>query len=83
MLCVEAVANKETKALLPDEAGESKRISNLCESLGLLVRPIGHLNVMSPPLVITEAQVDFIAETLTVAIKRVTDDLVREGYKVG
>ena len=83
MLCVENVANKETKALLPDEINESKRISNVCESLGLLVRPIGHLNVMSPPLVITESQIDFIAETLEVAIKQVTDDLVREGVRVG
>ena len=83
MLCVENVANKETKALLPDEINESKRISNVCESLGLLVRPIGHLNVMSPPLVITEAQIDFIAETLEVAIRQVTDDLVREGVRVG
>jgi adenosylmethionine-8-amino-7-oxononanoate aminotransferase len=83
MLCVENVANKETKALLPDEINESKRISNVCESLGLLVRPIGHLNVMSPPLVITESQIDFIAETLEVAIKQVMDDLVREGVRVG
>jgi len=83
MLCVETVANKETKELLPDEINESKRISNVCESLGLLVRPIGHLNVMSPPLVITESQIDFIAETLEVAIRRVSDDLVREGVRVG
>jgi adenosylmethionine-8-amino-7-oxononanoate aminotransferase len=83
MLCVENVANKDTKELLPDGVNESKRISNVCESLGLLVRPIGHLNVMSPPLVITEGEIDFIAETLTVAIKRVTDDLVREGYRIG
>jgi adenosylmethionine-8-amino-7-oxononanoate aminotransferase len=83
MLCVENVANKDTKALLPDEINESKRISNVCESLGLLVRPIGHLNVMSPPLVITESQIDLIAEKLTVAIKQVTDDLVREGVRVG
>ena len=83
MLCVENVANKQTKALLPDEINESKRISNVCESLGLLVRPIGHLNVMSPPLVITESQIDFIAETLEVAIRQVTDDLVREGVRVG
>ena len=51
--------------------------------MGLLVRPIGHLNVMSPPSVITEADVDFIAETLEKAIRRVTDDLVREGHRIG
>jgi putrescine aminotransferase len=83
MLCVEAVADKTTKALLPDEAGESKRISDVAESMGLLVRPIGHLNVMSPPLTVTEADVDFIADTLAAAITRVTDDLVREGFRLG
>ncbi|OZA00011.1 MAG: hypothetical protein B7X99_05785 [Rhizobiales bacterium 17-65-6] len=80
MLCVESVADKATKRLLPDEANESKRISNAAEAMGLLVRPMGHLNVMSPPLVITEAQVDFVAETLERAIRQVTDELVREGY---
>lgn len=83
MLCVESVANKTTKALLPDEVNESKRISNVAESLGLMVRPIGHLNVMSPPLIITESDVDFIADTLEKAITSVTDDLVREGYRLG
>ena len=83
MLCVENVANKASKALLPDAANESKRISDVAESLGLLVRPIGHLNVMSPPLIITEAEVVFVVETLETAIRRVTDDLVREGYRLG
>ena len=64
MLWVENVANKDTKDLLPDGVNESKRISSACEAMGLLVRPIGHLNVLSPPLVIPEAQIDFIAETL-------------------
>ena len=82
MLCVENVADKTTKAPLPDGVNESKRISDVAESLGLIVRPIGHLNVMSPPLIITEAQVDFIAETLETAIRRVTDDLVREGVRL-
>ena len=83
MLCVENVANKATKQLLPDEVGESKRISNLCEEMGLIVRPIGHLNVMSPPLIISEGDVDFIAETLEKAIRKVGDDLTREGIRIG
>lgn len=83
MLCVENVANKATKELLADEVGESKRISDACEAMGLMVRPIGHLNVMSPPLVITETQVDFVAEVLEKAIRQVTDDLVREGVRIG
>jgi len=83
MLCVESVADKGTKALLPDHVNESKRISNVAESLGLMVRPIGHLNVMSPALTITESEIDQIADVLEKSIRRVTDDLVREGHKIG
>jgi adenosylmethionine-8-amino-7-oxononanoate aminotransferase len=83
MMCVESVADKVTKAVLPDEANESKRISDYAEDMGLMVRPLGHLNVMSPALIITEGQVDFVVETLGKAIAKVTDDLVREGYRVG
>jgi putrescine---pyruvate transaminase len=83
MVCVENVADKTTKALLPDEANESKRISNAAEAMGLMVRPIGHLNVMSPPLTITNGQVDFVVDTLRKAISQVTDELTREGFRLG
>jgi adenosylmethionine-8-amino-7-oxononanoate aminotransferase len=77
MVCVENVADKATRALLPDELDVGKRISDRAEAMGLMVRPIGHLNVMSPPLTITEAQVDFVADTLAAAIRAVADDLTR------
>lgn len=79
MMCLEYVGNKKTREQLPYEINISKRISNECEANGLLVRPIGHLDVLSPPLIVTEAQVDFIADTLGAAIRKVTDELVREG----
>lgn len=79
--CVECVADKESKALLPDAVDIGKRISNAAEAMGLMVRPIGHLNVMSPPLIITEAQVDFVVETLGAAIGQVADELAREGIR--
>ncbi|EPX79013.1 aminotransferase [Litoreibacter arenae] len=83
MMCVESVADKVTKALLPDHLDVGKRISDAAEARGLMVRPMGHLNVMSPPLVITQSQVDFVAETLEHAIVEVTDQLVKDGQKVG
>ncbi|MCX7890615.1 MAG: aminotransferase [Rhodobacteraceae bacterium] len=82
MMCVENVADRATKRLLPDEVGESRRISDACEAMGLLVRPIGHLNVMSPPLVITPDEVEFVVETLGRAIRQVADALVREGVRL-
>ena len=83
MVCVENVASKLTKEPLPDGVNESKRISDAAEAMGLMVRPIGHLNVMSPPLTITRGQVDFVVEVLEKAIRKVTDELVREGHRIG
>lgn len=83
MICVENVADKSTKALLPDELNVGKRISDAAEERGLMVRPIGHLNVMSPALVISEEQIDFVADNLEAAIVEVTDQLVRDGVRIG
>lgn len=83
MICVENVADKATRALLPDELDVGKRISDACEAMGLMVRPLGHLNVMSPPLTLTPTDVDFVGDTLERAIGQVTDALVREGVRIG
>ncbi|MDE2445549.1 MAG: aminotransferase [Alphaproteobacteria bacterium] len=79
MMCVEYVADKSTKVPLADEINISKRISNMCELNGLLVRPIGHLDVMSPPLTLSLKQADFIVDTLGNAIEDVARDLKHEG----
>lgn len=83
MICVENVADKATRRLLPDELDIGRRISNACEAMGLMVRPMGHLNVMSPPLVITRDQIDQVADTLGAAIRQVTDRLVKDGVRIG
>jgi putrescine---pyruvate transaminase len=75
MMCIEYVANKATKASLPDHLNISKRISDVCEANGLLVRPLGHLDILSPPLTITMNEADFIVDTLRGAIEEVTRTL--------
>jgi adenosylmethionine-8-amino-7-oxononanoate aminotransferase len=82
MMCVENVADKETKALLPAEVAVGHRIADACQKRGVIVRPIGHLNVMSPPLILTRAEIDTMVDVLREAILEVTDGLVREGYAV-
>ncbi|OIQ72769.1 adenosylmethionine-8-amino-7-oxononanoate aminotransferase [mine drainage metagenome] len=83
MICVENVADKSTKRLLPEALDVGRRVTETCEAAGLVVRPLGHLNVMSPPLTMTRSDVDFVAETLEKAIVKVTDDLVRDGVRIG
>ncbi len=79
MMCVENVADKETKELLPAEVRIGNRIADHCQKRGLIVRPIAHLNVLSPPLILTKEQIDTMVAILRESITAATDDLVREG----
>ncbi|MCP4982442.1 MAG: aminotransferase [Gammaproteobacteria bacterium] len=79
MMCVENVANKETKEILPAEVGVGNRIAAVAERKGVLVRPIAHLNVLSPPLILTRNDIDLLVSVLRESITEVMDDLIREG----
>jgi len=79
MQCVEFVANKETREKFPEEMDIGKIISDIADKKGLLVRPIAHLNVMSPSLVITNEQIDFIVDTLRDCIVEATDKISKAG----
>lgn len=79
MACVECVADHDSRNPLRLDTEVGKRIDKHCHELGLLVRPLIHMCVMSPPLVITEDQIDFMVSTLRTGISRTQDDLVREG----
>jgi len=75
MQCVEFVSNKETRETFPEQMDIGKVISNIADSKGLLVRPIVNLNVMSPPLIITREQVDFVVSTLRESILQAMHEL--------
>ena len=79
MACVECVADRESKDPLQLDKNVGKRIDAHCHELGLLVRPLINMCVMSPPLVITREQVDDMVGILREGISRTMDDLRREG----
>jgi len=79
MLCVESVADKRTKELLPTSVAIGRRIADHCEQRGLIVRPMGHLNVISPPLILSREQIDELVDILGASIRATADELVREG----
>lgn len=82
MLCVESVADKGTKELLAPELAIGKRIANECQARGVLVRPIAHLNVLSPPLTLTRQEIDTLVDVLATSIRAVADGLTREGARL-
>ena len=80
LICIEYVKDPQTREALPKELGVGQRIARACEERGLLVRPMGNMLALSPALVITESQVDFVVETIRDATRQVTDALTRAGH---
>lgn len=79
MACVECVADRNSRNPLKLDKAVGARIDTHCHELGLLVRPLINMCVMSPPLIITEAQIDDMVSILREGISRTMDDLRREG----
>lgn len=56
----------------PDEPGSrSAAAGNLCYEAGVLVRTAGDALVLSPPLIITEAEIDRIFDTIRQAVRAI------------
>ncbi len=83
MMCIENVADRETKVLLPDEAEIGNRIARHCQNRGVIVRPLAHLNVLSPPLILNREQIDTMVEVLHESIRETMNELTREGLLQG
>ncbi len=79
MACVECVADRESNNPLKLDYEVGKRIDAHCHALGLLVRPLIHMCVMSPPLIIIREQIDDMVAILREGISRTMEDLSREG----
>jgi adenosylmethionine-8-amino-7-oxononanoate aminotransferase len=79
MACVECVADRESRNPLSLDTEVGQRIDRHCHELGLMVRPLIHMCVMSPPLVITRPQIDDMVSILREGISRTMDDLRAEG----
>ncbi|EPJ43912.1 MAG: adenosylmethionine--8-amino-7-oxononanoate aminotransferase [Osedax symbiont Rs1] len=80
MMCIENVADKKTKQLIDGDAKVGNRIADHCQERGLIVRPLAHMNVLSPPLTLTKEHIDFLVATLRESIEATTADLKAEGF---
>ena len=81
MMALELVADKNTKESFSASVGVDKRIEAECKRRGLIVRPHrnpGDLIVLSPPLVMTESDAQWIAETLHESIEAAAATIAEE-----
>ncbi len=83
MACVECVADRQSRNPFQLDTEVGKRIDRHCQELGLLVRPLVHMCVMSPPLVMTREQVDDMTAILREGIIRTMAELRSEGIWQG
>lgn len=79
MAAVELVANKDTKALFPTEVGISGRVEASCREEGLIVRPLRQHVILSPPLIMTAEESDWLVGVIERSLDRVESDLRSEG----
>ena len=71
MMCVEFVKDKNSKTSFAADLKVGERVSKYAQELGLIIRPIGDKNVMSPPLCLSKEESDFLIQTLRASILKV------------
>jgi 4-aminobutyrate--pyruvate transaminase len=70
LICgIEMVSNKSTKAFFEPVGSAGKIIAKICQDNGLIVRAIGDVIALCPPLVITRNEVDELFDILEKSIK--------------
>lgn len=76
--CIEGTAApglpEERRLAIDSEFG--KRVDARCEAMGLIVRPLINMCVFSPPLIITEAEIDRMFDILETAVAEVERDML-------
>ena len=73
MLAIEMVADAATREPLPKTSDLPSRIARAAYRRGLMLRVSGPNLILSPPLVITEAELDFLCGTLEAAFDEVPE----------
>ena len=83
MAGIECVINKNSKNPLVLDKAIASRIDEESLKLGLIIRPIYHICVLSPALIITKKQIDDLVDKLFKAITNATKKLEEEGLWSG
>jgi len=73
MVGIEMVADKATKAPLPKTSDLPARVAREAYRRGLMTRVSGSNMILSPPLVISAQEVDFLCSTLEAAFDAVLE----------
>jgi adenosylmethionine-8-amino-7-oxononanoate aminotransferase len=78
MVGIELVRDRATKAEYPYEARAGHRACTEARALGAILRPLGNVVVLMPPLAMTEGELGELARIALEGIDRATARLDRE-----
>lgn len=70
---IELVRNKASREPYPYEAQVGQAVCRKARERGVLLRPLGNVLVVFPPLIISAEELDFLCDTLLWAIREVTE----------
>lgn len=79
MAGIEFVESKTTKKAFDEDVTIGMRVSLKAQERGLMIRPLGHMIVLSPTLILTPEQITQIRDTLKSSIEEVQKELKAEG----
>ena len=83
MAGIELVADKQSKAGFDATVGAAHRVFKRCLNRGAIVRPVGNVIVLSPPLIFTEQHCRQLATTLYDSINETAAELKVAGLVNG
>ncbi|MBX7220414.1 MAG: adenosylmethionine--8-amino-7-oxononanoate transaminase [Blastocatellia bacterium] len=73
MAGIELTADKTAGTAYPVEWKMGYQVTDRCRAFGLILRPLGNVVVVMPPLAISAEQIDFLVDTLKKVIVEVTE----------
>ena len=76
---IEFVSDKKSKTAFPDNIDIGGRIAENAQERGLIVRPLGSMAVLSPPLILGDPETEVVTNVLRDSILATVEDLRSEG----
>ncbi len=73
MVGIELVRDKKTREPYPLEAKTGIRVTLVCRELGLIIRPLGNVIVLMPPLSISRGELERMLRIVQRAIREITE----------
>ncbi|MCH8890078.1 MAG: aminotransferase class III-fold pyridoxal phosphate-dependent enzyme, partial [Myxococcales bacterium] len=79
MACVECTIDSDSEDALKLDYEIGNRIDQHCQELGLILRPMINMCIVSPPCTITREQIDEMVRILRMGIEKAMEDVRRDG----